>query len=71
MNQRINGYASWLRLSTPLVIGIGLLFVQDIRANVIKIEDRLRTLENRVTRIETLLEAKDGKRAPEKDLSKM
>ena len=62
-----NGF-EWFRLITPILVTICLFFAQDIRANVVKIEERLYQMEQRLTRVETKVDYLNGERALRKEL---
>ena len=41
----------WFRLLTPIILALCLFILTDVRANVIKFEDRLTELEKKVVRV--------------------
>ena len=69
-NSSFNGF-QWLRLVTPILVSVCLFYVRDIRTNTIKIEERVRFLENRMIRIETILRIQNGERKTSETLPDM
>jgi hypothetical protein len=64
-------YFKWLRLVTPIFLGLVVYIVQDIRTNVIKMEDNILRLIERMAIVETKVDLLNGKRTDRENLSSL